>query len=334
MRKTHANPDNLPFGEFEEFDLVKDAVVAEPKRLYGKLKTIRAHTFSEKLSVEYLEMLDVEILSQKDEKSGEIRFAVSFRVHFRLLSRDGKILAPPGSEALTRVSYWNFGRQDFHMLNFLRSAADKMLFIAACTSAPHLFGMAKEYRGSEVAVEKTAYVRAIRLQEEMGTDAEAMAGFREYISLLLKGGAEFQVVDALTLYRRLDNRGEFGCGLARLLHSQGQKVAFVEEVLSEAVARLLKNKPREYSVQLGDILEFVCAENFSKPSAEQLLWQAYLAASGERELPVLKRIWTRAVKMKADRETLRLIYNTWRGFARPPRALAQDKAPPELSAPL
>ncbi len=334
MRKVEANPDNLPFGDFEEFDFARGAVSAEVKRLYGKLKTIRAHASPEKISVEYLEMQDLEILSQKDNKSAELRFAVSFRAHFRLLSREGKVLAPPGSEAVTRISYWNFGRQDFYTLDFLRSATDKMLFIRACTSAAHLFAMATAHHAKEAPIEKAAYARAMRLLEELGADASAMEGFRDYISALLKNGAESGTADAIAFYRRIDSRGEFGAPLARLLHEQRQPTPFIAEILSEAVARLLKNKPRQYSVQLADILEFVCAENFSKPSAEQLLWQAYLAASGERELPVLKRIWARAVKMKADRETLRLIYNTWRGFARPPRALTQDKAPPELSAPL
>lgn len=332
MRKVDANPDNLPLGEFEEFNLADAVVVAEPRRVYGKLKDICAHRRPQNLKVVYTEISDLEILSD-DNKSG-LRFAVSFRARFELYDRDAKRLAPPaGADAdYTRIRYWNFNEKEFHALKFLRAAPDKLLFIAACEDANKLIVIACEHMGKDAALARLAYDRALQLLGDGIADEATLALLRNYIAGLLKRGVEPDLSQALAAYRRLDQYGSGGPGLAAVLHHHHRSAGFIAEILQEALARLGIAKQKHYSVHMADILDFVCAEKFATPAREQLLWQTYLAASAERELPVLKRVWSHAVKMKADRETLQLIYNTWKGFAQPPRKLPRGKAPPQVPA--
>lgn len=339
MRRVEANPDNLTFGEFEDFEfhaVEKESgyATAQKKRLYGDFRIIRAHAKIPELTVVYREIGGIEILCEKNPKNPakatENRFAVSFEVSFEVRDRNGNPLAVRGGGERTRVSYWNFGAEDFYRLNFLRHAADKLLFVAACEIPATLFAISARHL-DEPQVTHAAYQRAQLLLDNTAIDAEAMAAWRDYISALFRAGKKTEIQKAIVDYRRNDREGAWGDGLARLIHSLAQPPALVEEVVKETVARLTRYKPKHYSLALEKILDFMTTENllFLKPDA--LLWQAYLAASAERELAVLRRLYVRAMRMKADKETLQLIHHTWRGFMGPRARRIGERTVREIS---
>lgn len=325
MRRVEANPDNLTFGEFEDFEFnpkgSSDSFISlQKKRLYGEFRLIRAHEKISELTVLYRDITGIEVLCENGAKSPaqrvEQRFAVSFEAGFELRDRDGKIVVPHGGADRTRISYWNFGADDFYALNFLRHSADKLLFIAGCELPATLLRVAAKHT-NDLAIASAAYQRAQAVLSGAAPQSEAMAAWRDYIRALFHAAKKPEMQKAIADYRRADSEGAEGDGLARLLHGFAEPAALVEEVVKETVARLTRFKPKHYSLALEKILDFMTTENllFLKPDA--LLWQAYLAASAERELAVLRRIYIRAMRMNADKETLQLIHNTWRGFMGP-----------------
>ncbi|MBN8220711.1 MAG: hypothetical protein J0L53_07285 [Spirochaetes bacterium] len=339
MRRVEANPDNLTFGEFEDFEFHTHSKndsfpVPQKKRLYGDFRIIRAHEKTPELTVLYREITSIEVLCENSAKSSvekpEKRFAVSFEAGFELLGRDGKTIVPRGGADRTRISYWNFGADDFYALNFLRHNADKLLFIAGCELPATLLRIAAKQIRDE-AIASAAYRRAQALLSGTSIQGEAMAAWREYLAALFRAGKKTEMQKAIADYRRSDREGAEGNGLAGLLHEFSEPSALVEEVVKETVARLTRYKPKHYSLALEKILDFMTAENlvFLKPDA--LLWQAYLAASAERELAVLRRLYVRALRMNADKETLQLIHNTWRGFMGPRAPRIGEKSVRQIS---
>lgn len=333
MSKAHANPDNLPFCEYEEFVFEKDHVRREPQRLYGNLKKIRAHTAATGIAVTYSEIIDLEILSEK--KIDKPVFAVSFNVRFQLRRPDSQKIAGYSEEnnSLTRVCYWNFSEKDFYELNFLRHTTDKVFFVNACDEPHALLGIASAHQGTDKVIADHAYERALQFMRENAADDQLLAAFRGYLSSLPQSFSDISFSDAIHAYRGVDRSGTGSAQLALFCDKIQQSREIVTEILAEGIKRLLLNKPRGYSMTLAKILDFAWTRGMASPSPEQLLWQTYLAAAAERELDVLRRVWLRARKMKADTETLQLIYNTWRGFASPRKALLPEKAGPQISAP-
>ena len=327
MFKAHVNPDNLPFCEYEEFIFEKDHVRREPQRLYGNLKKIRAHTAGTETAILYSEILELEILSEK--KIDKPVFAVSFNVRFQLRRPDYS----KENKSLTRVSYWNFSEKDFYELNFLRHTADKILFVNACSEPHALLGIASAHLGADKVIADRAYERALQFMRENAADDPLLAAFRGYLVSLPQSFSDARFMQAMNAYRAVDRFGMGSAELALFCDKIDESQEIVREILAEGIKRLLLNKPRGYSMTLAKILDFAWSRGMASPSPEQLLWQTYLAAAAERELDVLRRVWLRARKMKADTETLQLIYNTWRGFASPRKALPPEKAGPQISAP-
>jgi|GEM_PF-2680813 len=338
----------MPACRFEHFTLEFDAdanavLKSTAAQFAGEIKDIRAHRQTRQLTVEYRGIRGIEVAMGGDEFRGkqlhQKTYGVSFRPDVRILNSNGDLLLPkdPHGTALTRVTYWHIDEADLLSLAFMRNKADRQLFIQGCKDPELLLCMATANATGDNHLSSAAYERALELQEKHPAhDAETKARFIEYIAAETQKGNRALAERAIADYRRVDRTGEAALSLATLMHELGRDRAQISSVLDEAVPRLIKRKPRKFSLRLGAILDFVMAEKLATPSPVQLLWQAYLAASAEREVTLLRKIFLQAKVLKADRETLEMIYKTWRGFQRSDPGNERQKkitAPKWLSAP-
>ncbi len=333
---------------FEHFSLEYDrgfhaALKSTARRLTGNIDEIRAHATSRHLTVVYREIREIQIASGeqnfREHPLQKNLHAVSFRPNLKVTDRNGALLLPKHlpEAALSRVTYWNLSNADFFTLAFLRSKADKQLFIGGCKQADFLFEVAAKNLAADAELSSATYERALEiLEKQHAHDEKAIPQFLAYINREIQKGNAAAAENTITDFRRVDRTGEAGISLALLLRDLGRDHVLITAILEEAVARLLKRKPRYYSVRLCAILEFVMAEKLATPAPVQLLWQAYLAAAAEREVALLRKIFLQAKFLKADRETLEMIYKTWRGFARSEPVAEKQKmiaVPKWLAAP-
>lgn len=318
----------MPAARFEHFTLEFDAdtnaiLKSAAAQFSGEIKDIRAHKPTRQLTVEYREIRGIEVVPGGDEfrgkKLAKKHYGVSFRPDVRILNSNGDLLLPKEEKdaALTRVTYWNLSEADVLSLAFMRNKADRQLFIQGCKQAELLLRMAIANAANDSTLSSAAYERALEILEKHPVyDADTTAQFIAFIAAETQKGNRALAERSLADYRRVDRTGEAALSLAELMHELGREAAQISMVLDEAVPRLIRRKPRQFSLRLGAILDFVMAEKLAIPSPVQLLWQAYLAASAEREVTLLRKIFLQAKVLKADRETLEMIYKTWRGFGR------------------
>lgn len=338
----------MPAVRYEHFSLEFDPefvpkLSSAAAQFSGTLKEIRAHKPTRQLSIKYREIRSVEIAAGDEEFRGkQLRknlFGVSFRPDVRILGNNGDLLLPkkPQDMALTRVTYWQLSEADLLSLAFMRNKEDRLLFIRGCKQTDLLLRIAIANGAKDGQLCSAAYERALEILEKHPLhDAETTRQFIAYIAAETEKGNRAVAEQAVLDFRRVDRTGEGALSLAALLHELGRDQKQLSSVLDEAIPRLIQRKPRQFSLRLGAILDFVMAEKLVTPSPVQLLWQAYLAASAEREVVLLRKIFLQAKVLKADRETLGMIYKTWRGFARLEPAPEKQKevaAPKWLTAP-
>jgi hypothetical protein len=315
-----------PSSEFEYFSITQDLnsrefLHIEAVRLNGNLSRIRAHQPSRHFSIKYSEIRDIEFSSKTDDFRGkpvaEEHYAVSFRPKIVVTSRAGNTLLPKSASdaAFTRITYWNLHQSELLKLAFLRSPGEKMRLIEGCNEPEWLFSIATANLRTDASIANRAYRKAVKtLENSDASNSEALLRLSRYIHAELKYGIKARFVTAVAHYRKFDYRGEAALELAVLLHDNGKPDSDITPILEEAVGRLLRYKPHYYSVRLSNILHFVIHANLRTPPPEQLLWNAFLAASTERTVWVLRELWMRAVELEADAETLQIIYKTWKGF--------------------
>ncbi len=316
----------MPRSLFENFSLEYDAQYAPVLKSAvckksGELPAICAHRPEKNITVTYHDILHIETSSGNTEFRGEQlavdSYAVTFRPDVRVALRDGTLLLPqpPEDKALTRVTYYNLSRKDFLSLAFLRSKADRLLFIGELRQTEILLRIASHNTEADGALAAAAYERAVSLLEKaQGIDADSAEAFCGFLSTHLHSPDHTESAALISDFRRVDRTGEAALMLAALLHERRRAKALVTAIIEESIARLVARKPRGYSAHLCAILDFVVEEKLSAPPPAQLLWQAYLAASAERAVGALRKIFLRAKSLKADEETLEMIYKTWRGF--------------------
>lgn len=336
----------MPAVRYEHFSLEYDPdfkaiLKSTAAQFSGSIRDILAHKPTRQLSVEYRQIRNVEVASGEEFRGRQLvknSYGVSFRPDVRIISSNGDLLLPkdPQDKALTRVTYWQLGEADLLSLAFMRNRADRQLFLQGCKQADLLLRIAIANAATDTQLLSAAYERALEILEKHPPhDAETTGQFIAFIATETQRGNRAVADRAILDFRRVDRTGEAALSLAALLHELGRDPGQLSSILDEAVPRLIKRKPRQFSLRLGAILDFVMAEKLATPSPVQLLWQAYLAASAEREVILLRKIFLQAKVLNADRETLEMIYKTWRGFARSETAPKQKKisAPKWLNAP-
>ena len=334
---------------FETFSLEFDSdlrpqLKSHACRKTGELPELCAHRHEKNLHIAYRSIRQVEVVFGVEEFRGESlepnSFAVSFRPDVYITTIRGDLLLPKDDNelALSRVTYWNVNEADVFHLAFLRHKEDTQLFISGCKEPSLLMRIATQNAADDSDMSSTAYGRALQILDAHPLhDAEANDHFISYIAAEIQRGNQSGADQAILDFRRVDRTGAAALSLAALLHEHGRGAAVITPILEEAVPRLIKRKPRHYSMRLGAILDFVMAEKYKAPSPGQLLWQTYLAASAERATGLLRKLFAQAKKLKADRETLEMIYKTWRGFAHSEQPQEKEKqiTPPKwLAAPL
>lgn len=335
----------MPASRFEHFSLeYGDTSLPELKSAAanrkGPLQEIRAHEPAGAIAVEYRDLQDIEYCQGEEfygEKLSDAQYGVSFRANVCVRASAGSLLLPKiaSDNALTRVTYWHLSENDFFSLGFLRNLADQQLFIAGLSDAALLLRLSRLNTVHILCA--AAYSRAIAL---ITANASLTAEEAEEFCALMAGhwrSGNLSLAQRVTGdFRYADHSGEAGLILACLLREHGRAAREITVVLEESVARLIRVKPKHYSHRLSEILDFVLAEKFTAPSSAHLLWQTYLAAAAERALALLRRTFVRAKMLKADRDTLEMIYKTWRGFVNSESALQKPKKirPPKwLNAP-
>lgn len=338
----------MPAVRYEHFSLEYDRefraeLKSSAAQLSGTIKEIHAHKPTRQLTVEYRGIRSIEVAGGGEEFRGKLlsknSYGVSFRPDVRIMNGNGDLLLPKDAQdtALTRVTYWQLGEADLLSLAFMRNRSDRHLFITGCKQADLLLKIAVANSAADTHLSAAAYERALEILEKHPPhDAETTGQFIARIATEIQRGNRLVAEQAILDFRRVDRTGEAALSLAALLHELGCDREQLSAILDEAVPRLIKRKPRQFSLRLGAILDFVMAEKLATPSPVQLLWQAYLAASAEREVVLLRKIFLQAKVLKADRETLEMIYKTWRGFQRSEPVSGKQKkiaAPKWLSAP-
>ncbi|MBV6492325.1 MAG: hypothetical protein LDLANPLL_00318 [Turneriella sp.] len=322
MRRAKANPENLPFTEYEDFSQDAFGIKKTLCRFYGKLRDIRAHSKPNGIAVEYVRMHNIEVF--RENLSGDIRFAVSFDVDY-LVFQKGVKKPKALQNGTTQVRYWNFPEQQFYRLYFLRSIEDKKLFIANFNQPDLLLQIAANFLPSEPRLEEAAFLRAKKILTTNGILEGAYLAFINYIQRQLKKGTQ-GTAQTIAVFCNLDYNGIYTPHLLILLQKKNYSKEQIKKAFNVAFAKLIRKKSKGHSTSLFILLDIRLKNIWILSSIEKLLWQTYLAAASERNVDILRRVWLRARKLNADKETLHLIYSTWRGFAEPQRQLTQPNA--------
>lgn len=287
----------------------------------GVLEEIRAHEHTQSLRVEYLAIKDIhfaqggEFLEKKLEKK---YFGVSYLVRLEVHALDGALLFPKekGGEETVRVSYWNLIIRDFFSLHFLRNSHDREKFILALKDSVCLLQVAAELAQNDNRLSGIAYSQGL-LHATAATTVDApLAALLAYSKKVLDSGLIPLAEQAIKDYRILDKEGVGILDLAHFILENASLGISLEEVLNEGMERLMRLKPRFYSLGLCGILDIVLSEKMARIKSGELLWQTYLAAASERALPVLRELVEQAKEVGADQDTLDIIEKTWRGYSK------------------
>jgi hypothetical protein len=317
----------MPYSLFETFSLEFGAGLGPQLKSHACKKSghpplITAHRSEKNLRVTYRAIAEIEVAFGREDFRGEPLAADTFGVTFRpdicVALRDGTTLLPqnPSDKALTRVTYHNLSKGDFLCLAFLRHKEDRLLFIQSFTQADLLLRIATENLDADALLSAAAYERAMRsLENEQRISAEAAYAFADHIAATNNRHDDFSGGQATSDFRRLDLSGEAALVLATQLSELKRGTDQIQSVLEEGLLRLMTRKPRQASSHLYAMLDFVTRHKLPSPQPAKLLWQTYLAASAERAVGLLRKVFLKAKAMKADQETLEMIYKTWRGFA-------------------
>jgi len=325
---------SMPHSLFEDFSLEFDAtgeaqLKSHARKKSGELPQICAHGPHPHLQIRYRQIREVEVGTAGEEFRGEKvnrgSYAVSFRPNLSIATKDGALLLPqvPGKEALSRVTYYHLAAVDFFELRFLRNEADRLLFVQGIDRADLLLRIVAENHDDFPKVTETAFERAVYLLDQANriaaTEAEAFAALCK-ARLKAAGTREFKKV--CETFRALDKTGEAALELASLVQQHAPDKTLLAALLSESIQRLTQYKPRDASLRLLATLEFMTEYQINAMPPSKLLWQTYLAASAERAVGVLRRVFLMARQLDADRDTLEMIYKTWRGFVNSDRQRA------------
>lgn len=287
----------------------------------GALEEVRAHEHTQSLRVEYLAIEDIhfaqggEFLEKKLEKKC---FGVSYLVRLEFHSLDGALLFPKkkGAEETVRVSYWNLPVEKFFSLQFLRNPHDREKFILALKDPVCLFEIAGELAPKNSRLSLVAYSQGL-LHAATATAVDlSLAALLNYSKKVLDSGLIPLAEQAIKDYRILDKEGVGILDLAHFVLENASLGFSLEEILIEGMERLMRLKPRFYSLGLCGILDIVLSENLTRIKSGELLWQTYLAAASERALPVLRELVEQAKEVGADQDTLDIIEKTWRGYSK------------------
>jgi len=317
----------MPHSLFETFSLELGAGPVPQLKSHACKKSghpplITAHGSQKNLRVTYREITEIEVAFGREDFRGEPLAAGTFGVTFRpdvcVALRDGTALLPknPSDKALTRVTYHNLSKGDFLSLAFLRHKEDRLLFIQRFANPDLLLRIATENLDADAALSAAAYERAIHtLEKEQRISAEAAYAFTDYLVATDNRHGDISGQQVTSDFRRLDLSGEAALVLASQLYELKRGADQIQSVLEEGLLRLTTRKPRQASLHLYAMLDYVTRQKLLSPQPAKLLWQAYLAASAERAVELLRKIFLAAKAMKADQETLEMIYKTWRGFA-------------------
>ncbi|HRP69661.1 MAG TPA: hypothetical protein PLY93_09035, partial [Turneriella sp.] len=213
MKATQTPPSNQPLVEYEDFSFVAGKIITSTKHIYGRLKTIRAHTHLECITVEYERINKIEALCEEIDKKK--RYAVSFEAQYIIYPTKKK--SPLSLRTgTTRIRYWNFSESDFFKLNFLRSVHDKKLFLAHFSQSDLLFFIAAAFFHSEPRLSEAAYKQAVKyLSKENFSENDARA-FLFYIRKILKGDAP-KIATIIHTFQKVDTAALFTVYLLKLL---------------------------------------------------------------------------------------------------------------------
>jgi hypothetical protein len=317
----------MPQSLFERFSLEledgnRPVLKSHACRKSGPLTQICAHATVKNLLVTYTSIHDIEVSIAGETFRGETTdqncVSVTFRPNLRITLKDGTMLLPrkAGESALSRVTYFNLQNEDFITLKFLRTTADRRLFIQALGQVNLLLQIAAENADTDQTLSAAAYERALdtmaAAQSMSVEDAGAFVGF---LNASHQRSDAKAFAEAVRNFRELDQSGAGALELAHLLRDLRGDKKLIEAIITESSGRLIQSKPRGASLRLLATLEYVIENDMTLPQPAKLLWQTYLIASAERAVGVLRRVFLKARAMNADRDTLEMIYKTWRGFA-------------------
>lgn len=318
---------DMPQSLFETFSLefaagLKPELKSHACRKSGELLQTVAHRHEKNLAITYRSIHEIEVAYARDEFRGEPlapdSYGVTFRPNITVALKDGTVLLPtkPGEAALTRVTYHNLIKGDFQRLTFLRNREERLLFVQGFQQADLLLRIATENLDADATLSAAAYGQAIHiLEREQRISADAAYAFTDHLAATIDRQGHSSGRQLAADFRRLDLNGEAALVLATELSVQKHARDQIESVLEEGARRLIAHKPRQYSLHLYAMLDFVTRQKLAAPQSAKLLWQTYLAAAAERAVDVLRKVFLAAKAMKADQETLEMIYKTWRGFA-------------------
>ncbi|AFM14697.1 hypothetical protein [Turneriella parva] len=329
----------MPHSLFERFSLEledgeRPVLKSHACRKSGPLPQICAHAPVNNLQILYTGIQDIEVglagETFRGEATGQNCVSVTFRPNLRITLKDGTLLLPQkaGEAALSRVTYFNLHKEDLTTLRFLRTTADRRLFIEAVGQPDLLLQIAAENADSDPNLSAAAYACAINtIAAAQNMSAKDAIAFVSFIKACHHRSDTQAFARALENFRRLDQTGVGALELAFLLRDQRADKKLIEAIITESSARLLQRKPRDASLRLLATLEFIIENDMPTPQPSKLLWQTYLAASAERAVSVLRRVFLKARELNADRDTLEMIYKTWRGFAESDRRSGIKRLP-------